>query len=528
MRCHNHRHRLKALALGAPVAVGLIAGISDGLLASSPATAAAVSHAATIALAEPTCSIAPSGFQGGDTTASVGIGEELTQPSPNGTVHPWLARSYRRTSARTWRIQLRPNAHFQNEQSVTAAAVTAVLRKETSSGYAQDSLTGAKISANGRWAIDIKTVKPSATVPYDLGDIYTYPIYDLAAATKAGSSQQALIKAGIWTGPFKPVSVTPQKIVTERFSGWWGRRTALPGVTLLCVSDPQARVLAVESGQADIALAPPSSAQLSLKGNSRAIYVPPAGVYTDTLLEPNVKQAPFDDANVRRAFALAINYKALVAAVPSKPFQAAGGIFPSQLPYSIATQNTNRVEAAKLLAKAGYKKGANGIYAKDGKPLKVELLYSPSADPDHQALAVALASQLQPFGIQVVPQEVESAYDDQGWPSGWSAMLNLVNLQGISNDPAQSIGSYIGGHGGQNFGGVNDLVLNGLLTKISGSLGTARGDVLLRSAQRRIAAQGDGIVLGRSSVAAVVSPAYRNFKPNPQYLYIGGSLKPAA
>lgn len=527
MRCQHNRHRLKALALGAPLAVGLIAGISDGLLASTAAQAA-TSQTATIALAEPTCSIAPSGFQGGDTTASVGIGEELTQPLPNGTVKPWLARSYRRTGSTTWQIKLRPNAHFQNGQSVTASAVAAVLHKETSSGYAQDSLTGSRVTASGRWTVDIKTVKPSATVPYDLGDIYTYPIYDLAAATKAGSSQQALIKAGIWTGPYKPVSVTPQKIVTERFSGWWGGRAAMAGLTLLCVSDPQARVLAVESGQADIALAPPSSAQLALKGNSRATYVPPAGVYTDTLLEPNVKQAPFNNANVRRAFALAINYQSLVSSVPNKPFQAADGIFPSQLPYAIATQTTDRAKAAKLLTQAGYKKGSSGIYAKDGKPLKVVLLYSPSADPDHQALAVALASQLQPFGIQVVPQEVESAYDDQGWPSGWSAMLNLVNLQGISNDPAQSIGSYIGGHGGQNFGGVNDPVLNGLLTKISGSLGTAKGVSLLKSAQRRIAAEGDGIVLGRSSVAAVVSPAFRNFRPNPQYLYIGGSLKPEA
>lgn len=92
----------------------------------------------------------------------------------------------------------------------------------------------------GPLEVTLTTPQPTASPPNDLASIYSNPIYDAAAATAAGEDEQA---------------------------------PALPGVELLCIDDAQARVSAVQSGEADIALKPPSQARGALAGNDRAFYL---------------------------------------------------------------------------------------------------------------------------------------------------------------------------------------------------------------------------------------------------------------
>ncbi|MEE9149875.1 MAG: ABC transporter substrate-binding protein, partial [Candidatus Tectomicrobia bacterium] len=73
----------------------------------------------------------------------------------------------------------------------------------------------------------------------------------------------------IGTGPFTVVEQVPgEKVVLKRFEGYWGKKPYLDRVIIRPIPDPASRVLALQTGEADIITIPPpdSKAQLIKQG----------------------------------------------------------------------------------------------------------------------------------------------------------------------------------------------------------------------------------------------------------------------
>jgi ABC-type transport system substrate-binding protein len=71
----------------------------------------------------------------------------------------------------------------------------------------------------------------------------------------------------IGTGPFKVVEQVPgEKVVFKRFDGYWGQKPYLNRVIIRPIPDPASRVLALQTGEADvITIPPPDSKEQLLK-----------------------------------------------------------------------------------------------------------------------------------------------------------------------------------------------------------------------------------------------------------------------
>jgi peptide/nickel transport system substrate-binding protein len=126
------------------------------------------------------------------------------------------------------------------------------------------------------------------------------------------------------------------------------------------------------------------------------------------------KAAAFQDKRLRQAVAMAINKEenAKVTYGDSAKVQKfMAGFSDNLVPLWISTADQAKLKsyafdvaaAAKLMTDAGYAKGSDGIYAKDGKKLEFEL-YFPSDFADWSSAADHAQKSLNTFGIKIVPR----------------------------------------------------------------------------------------------------------------------------
>jgi peptide/nickel transport system substrate-binding protein len=118
------------------------------------------------------------------------------------------------------------------------------------------------------------------------------------------------------------------------------------------------------------------------------------------------QKPPFDDVRVRRAVSFAIDREQLTRDLTFGAAEPATGDLP---PFEWGYDPTikpiphDAAQAAHLLDAAGYTLGANGMRAKGGVPLSVDLVYDSASNVDKR-LAVQLQSELHGVGIDVRPR----------------------------------------------------------------------------------------------------------------------------
>ena len=126
------------------------------------------------------------------------------------------------------------------------------------------------------------------------------------------------------------------------------------------------------------------------------------------------KAAAFQDKRLRQAVAMAINKEESAKVTygdSAKAQNFMAGFSDNLVPLWISSADQAKLKsyafdlaaAAKLMTDAGYTKGSDGIYAKDGKKLEFEL-YFPSDFADWSSAADHAQKSLNTFGIKIVPR----------------------------------------------------------------------------------------------------------------------------
>jgi peptide/nickel transport system substrate-binding protein len=153
----------------------------------------------------------------------------------------------------------------------------------------------------------------------------------------------------------------------------------LDTITYKLVNEPSLRVAAVQSGQADVAYnASPQELQ-SLKDEGFTVATPRyLGFVNGWAI--NTRLAPYDDLKVRQALQAGINRQEIIDTVYTPDWKLATSFIQSNVPG--ATDHSDLLaydpgKAEKLLDEAGWVKGADGIRAKNGKPLELTLHSNP-------------------------------------------------------------------------------------------------------------------------------------------------------
>ena len=126
------------------------------------------------------------------------------------------------------------------------------------------------------------------------------------------------------------------------------------------------------------------------------------------------KAAAFQDKRLRQAVAMAINKEESAKVTygdSAKVQKFMAGFSDNLVPLWISSADQAKLKsyafdlaaAAKLMTDAGYAKGSDGIYAKDGKKLEFEM-YFPSDFADWSSAADHAQKSLNTFGIKIVPR----------------------------------------------------------------------------------------------------------------------------
>ena len=332
--------------------------------------------------------------------AGYNILETLTVLSPQYEIKPLLAERWELRPPTTWRFFLRRGVTFHDGQPFNAQAVKTGLfdriAKTPQGGTIKAGVDSTVVVDD--FTVDFTPTSTNLRVPEQI----VHPTNGVAAPGTTLESKP------VGTGPFRFVEYQRKNHLTvERYDGYWGTKPKLDRLTARFIPDNNTRRLALESGQVDLMLNVPTPDVKSLKDKGFTVETSAVGAYDALYLNIHGK-APYEilsDASVRRAIAHAIDRKAIAGGVldnqatpdPTMVPPDALGSFASTikgLPFDPA-------KARSVLDAAGWRAGTDGIRAKDGRRLHLQLV---SGLPTAEALRPIpefLQSKLKDVGIEL-------------------------------------------------------------------------------------------------------------------------------
>ena len=344
--------------------LGGVAGLL-GLVAPRPARAQGKPGGTIkVAIATPAGAVDPvTVADDGGLTMLIQAGEFLCVTQPDLTLKPVLAESWTHNDdSSVWTFKLRPNVKFISGGTLKADDVVATVDRLADPGNASNALSAFKgiLSKGNVKKVDDLTVEfhldaPYGSFPYVVSSD-NYNCIILPASFKGEYEKN-------WdgTGPFKLDTFTPKVGATfVRNDAYWGEK-ALPDRTEFTFFDAlQPRILALQGGQVDLI------DQLPVIGGQALLNDPNITIIREKStahqqVHMRCDTGPFMDKRVRKAMALTLDRKKLVAGLlhgfgelgNDSPFATA---YPSSAP-SVPQRQQDLAQAKQLLDAAGVGKG---------------------------------------------------------------------------------------------------------------------------------------------------------------------------
>ncbi|MGH2598196.1 MAG: ABC transporter substrate-binding protein [Dehalococcoidia bacterium] len=319
---------------------------------------------------------------------SWGVGETLTRTTPQMRIEPWLAQSLESIDPLTWRLTVRSDAVFHDGTPCDAVAVKASLERTLDKVAATTAFLPktTALEPNGN-VLTIRTPTPTPLLPN-----YLALWYFVIQKTPAQGQP-------VHTGSYIPRDFVANESATlVANAAYRGGPPRTAGLKLRFIDDVNARVLALQAGDVDLAQQLLPSHVNSLKAAAFKVESLPYSRQNVILL--NTTRPPLDDVAVRRAVSLAIDRQLLIEGVMDGVGSPAHAIAPDSfgLPGIINTQRFDLAEAKRILDDAGWRAGSDGIRQKAGRALAFTLgSYENRAELP--PLSVAIKDQLRAAGM---------------------------------------------------------------------------------------------------------------------------------
>jgi len=356
---------------------------------------------------------------------------------------------------RTWTFTLREGVKFHDGTLLDAAAVAYNFERARDTAHPARGSRGGFALFAARWSVDggetlvAKVAAPDPrTVVFTLRAAFGPFLADLANPAFAIVSPRSMqsdpegwmlaASANVaGTGPFR---LTPgwwqrDQLVLDRNAAYWQadeRGIPLPyldRLTFRTIADAGARLAELRAGGLDVVrdLPPPELAAVRGSPNLSLLARPPQSV---VYLGLSAERPPFDQLDVRRAVAAAVNRQAIAQAAYAGDGRAASQLIPSGVlghDDSVTEfQRYDEAAAKRLLADAGVARG-----------FETELSYplpGRADEPDMRKIAEAIAADLARVGIKVhlrgiEPGRIAREREDPRSP------LSLGERSAVSADP---------------------------------------------------------------------------------------------
>lgn len=319
------------------------------------------------------------------------VADSLTDQDPEtGEIRPWLATKWEINPAGTeYTFHLRPGVTFSDGTPLDAAAVKAnadgwlkTVEQTHGSAYGASYVVGLR----GARVVDPQTVtfefdKPNSSF---LQATSTTNLAIISPGSYTRTPAQRCLGDYTASGPFTLVSYKPNELtkLARRADYAWGsalsKNTKAPhldGAEFTYVAEDSVRTGNLISKAVDIAwprnpLSVEDRELITKSGDSVQSRSLPG---VSSTFFPNVTAGkPLSDLNVRKALYKAIDLKTYAATVYGKDYPVVEGAFDTTTPYFVSQSAKLGYDAAgagALLDQAGYRLGADGYRAKDGRRL---------------------------------------------------------------------------------------------------------------------------------------------------------------
>ena len=247
----------------------------------------------------------------------------------------------------------------------------------------------------------------------------------------------------IGTGPYVLTDfVTDEYAVFERNENYWGEKPAIRKITVKVIPDNQTRIMALENGEIDLIFG-----KNMLDADAISQYVD-SDKFTVGLSDPtstrhivlNTTHDILGDKSVRQALQHATNRQAISEGIFYGLEPAADTLYSTTVPYcdvALEPYAYDVDEAARLLDEAGWTMGSDGIRAKNGQKLALDLLYN-SDSVTEKTISEYLQSEYLKLGISLnIHGEEEQSYRDNMKAGNFDMVFNIC--WGMPYDPQSSL-----------------------------------------------------------------------------------------
>ena len=331
------------------------------------------------------------------------IVETLIYMNEKYELEPRLAERWEFRAPNTWRFFLRAGVKFHDGQPLNAEAVKGMFTRLAgrSGGSTVKAGPESAVVVDDR-TIDFTPTVPNLRVPQQL-------VHPQNAVLAPGSS---FGQKPVGTGPFRFVEYLPkERIVVERNPDYWGPKAQAAKLTFRFYPDSNARTLALQAGDIDIAYNVPRDDVGTLEGAGVGVARSTVGTYR--VMYMNIHgAAPHDilqDPNVRRAVATGIDRDKYVKGV----LNGLATTDQTWVPPNVLGPSASLVKgfqhdlakAKTLLDDAGWKPGPDGIREKGGRKLRLTVVSGFPAAEILRPTPTFLQSELKNLGIDVVIDE---------------------------------------------------------------------------------------------------------------------------
>lgn len=326
--------------------------------------------------------------------------DTLVQPGSDLQMEPALAESWEISDDNlTWTFTLREGVTFHNGRALVADDVV----------YSYNRIMDPDVGAANSFrfaSIDSVEAPDDRTVVINLTRPTPNLLVNIGGFKGMAIIPQEIVDDGsidtfpIGTGPFRFVSQSPdQGILLEKNPDYWRADEGLPhldGIRFVQIPDASVKLTNLRTGEVDwIDGVPPQNLEELASDSSVVLERVPGGDYHYFALNQN--RAPFDNADVRRAIAMAIDRDVITEAAQ----------------FGAATANQSAIPASNFWATdyspftPGDTDGAAALLEAAGaSDLTIEFMVS-SDFPETVTQAQVIASQLAEIGVTVEISDVD-------------------------------------------------------------------------------------------------------------------------
>lgn len=494
--------RVAALALTLGLALtACSSGSPEGTEPSTSASSGPVDGGDLVfAIGNDPISLNPSGTGSGNDTLYVTrqlVDSLLWQDPSDGSLEPWLATGWSSSDDATEHtFTLRDDVTFSDGTPFTAESVKATFDDIVAAG-AKSSAAPSFVGYTGTTVVDEHTVTvafgtPNAAFPQAVS---TVALGIVAASTIAVPfDDRADGSAVVGTGPFVLDHYTKdtETVLEARDDYAWAPEARtdagaphVDSVTFQVAPEASVRTGSLTSGQVQVVggVQPTDIATLEQSGFPLVHRANPGITFGLTF---NGASPLGSDPVVREAIGLAIDPTEVRDTALTDGFAVATSVLASTTPGVADVSehlDSDPAKAAEVLEDAGWEKGADGIYAKDGVRLAPTLVWITNFSPNQTSVEL-LQAELKAVGIDVTLWS-GAVPDFQAKLKSGEFDLVWGNLSRADGDVLRTQYSTAA----TNYYRIDDPELEGLLQEQLATSDPAARDAVLAEAQERLASQ---------------------------------------